>query len=169
MHFPRDIPSYPSAEEFRFGTNRRDKSKKGRGDVNFAVGPEMALGRAWSNMPGGDAPCGPSDGPTADDRRARQTVPARPALRLLQKLCAAAPPVASMGPVRQRSQRSVRRTRHAGGFNRPHQKETRKRNLSSGLRFYLMPTTIESGPTRCSTRVWRKPTWRIHPSQSAPV
>ena len=27
----------------------------------------------------------------------------------------------------------------------------------------------QSSPTRCSTRVWRKPTWRIHPSQSAPV
>ena len=59
----------------------------------------MALGRAWSNMPGGDAPCGPSDGPTADDRRARQAVPARPALRL-RKLCAAAPPVASVDPRR---------------------------------------------------------------------
>lgn len=26
---------------------------------------------------------------------------------------------------------------------------------------YLMPTTIESGPARCSTRVWRKPAFAV--------
>ena len=41
---------------------------------------------------------------------------------------------------------------------------------SSGrLPGYLTPTTIESGPTRCSTRVDEKPASRIHPAQSAPV
>ena len=34
---------------------------------------------------------------------------------------------------------------------------------------YLMPTTIESGPIRCSTRVSVKPISRIHCWQSAPV
>lgn len=34
---------------------------------------------------------------------------------------------------------------------------------------YRIPTTIESGPTRCCTRVSRKPASRIHPQQSAPV
>ena len=34
---------------------------------------------------------------------------------------------------------------------------------------YLMPTTIESGPTRCSTLVSRNPASRIQPMQSAPV
>ena len=34
---------------------------------------------------------------------------------------------------------------------------------------YLIPTTIESGPIRCSTRVSVKPISRIHSWQSAPV
>jgi len=34
---------------------------------------------------------------------------------------------------------------------------------------HLMPTTIESGPTRCSTYASLKPTSFIHPMQSAPV
>ena len=34
---------------------------------------------------------------------------------------------------------------------------------------YLMPTTIESGPTRGSTRVDEKPAAFIQPTQSAPV
>jgi hypothetical protein len=34
---------------------------------------------------------------------------------------------------------------------------------------YLMPTVIESGPTRCSTRTSRKPASFIQPTQSAPV
>lgn len=34
---------------------------------------------------------------------------------------------------------------------------------------YLMPTTMESGPTRCSTRVLVKPASFIQPMQSAPV
>jgi hypothetical protein len=34
---------------------------------------------------------------------------------------------------------------------------------------YLMATTIESGPTRCSTRVSRNPACFIQPEQSAPV
>jgi hypothetical protein len=34
---------------------------------------------------------------------------------------------------------------------------------------YLIPTTIESGPVRCSTRVWLNPASRIQPMQSAPV
>jgi len=34
---------------------------------------------------------------------------------------------------------------------------------------YLIPTTIESGPTRCSTRVSLKPASFIQPMQSAPV
>jgi hypothetical protein len=61
------------------------------------------------------------------------------------------------------------RTRHAGGLNLRIKRKLDSENLSRRMNFYLMPTTIESGPTRCSTRVWRKPTWRIHPSQSAPV
>lgn len=35
--------------------------------------------------------------------------------------------------------------------------------------FYLIPITIESGPTRCSTFICLKPACRIHPLQSAPV
>ncbi len=34
---------------------------------------------------------------------------------------------------------------------------------------YLIPTTIESGPARCSTRVSLNPASRNHPWQSAPV
>jgi hypothetical protein len=34
---------------------------------------------------------------------------------------------------------------------------------------YLIPITIESGPTSGSTRVEENPTSLIHPSQSAPV
>jgi hypothetical protein len=34
---------------------------------------------------------------------------------------------------------------------------------------YLIPTTIESGPTRCSTRVDKNPASVIQPAQSAPV
>jgi len=34
---------------------------------------------------------------------------------------------------------------------------------------YLIPTAIESGPTRCSTRVSLKPISFIQPMQSAPV
>jgi len=34
---------------------------------------------------------------------------------------------------------------------------------------YLMPTTIDSGPTRCSTRVLVKPASFIQPMHSAPV
>ena len=34
---------------------------------------------------------------------------------------------------------------------------------------YLMPMTMESGPTRCSTRVSRNPASFIHAEQSAPV
>jgi hypothetical protein len=34
---------------------------------------------------------------------------------------------------------------------------------------YLMPTTMESEPTRCSTRASRKPASFIQPMQSAPV
>ena len=34
---------------------------------------------------------------------------------------------------------------------------------------HLMPTTIESGPTRCSTYASLNPTSFIHPMQSAPV
>ena len=34
---------------------------------------------------------------------------------------------------------------------------------------YFIPTTIESGPTRCSTRVSWNPTSCIQPMQSAPV
>jgi glyoxylase-like metal-dependent hydrolase (beta-lactamase superfamily II) len=34
---------------------------------------------------------------------------------------------------------------------------------------YLMATTMWTGPVKCSTRVWEKPTVRIHPVQSAPV
>jgi len=34
---------------------------------------------------------------------------------------------------------------------------------------YLIPTTIESGPTRCSTRVDVNPTSCIQPWQSRPV
>ncbi len=36
-------------------------------------------------------------------------------------------------------------------------------------RDYLIPTTIESGPTRCSTRVSLNPISFIQPMQSAPV
>jgi hypothetical protein len=36
-------------------------------------------------------------------------------------------------------------------------------------RRYFTPTTMESGPTRCSTRVSLKPTFFIQPEQSAPV
>lgn len=36
-------------------------------------------------------------------------------------------------------------------------------------RSYLMPITIESGPTSGSTRVDEKPASRIQPAQSAPV
>src|SRR4051812_2759749 len=39
----------------------------------------------------------------------------------------------------------------------------------NSARHYLMPTTIESGPTRGSTRVSRNPAFSIHPRQSAPV
>ena len=51
---------------------------------------------------------------------------------------------------------------------------TRRRipmNALSSLwdRLYLMPTTMESGPTRCSMRVSLKPASRIQPWQSAPV
>jgi hypothetical protein len=38
-----------------------------------------------------------------------------------------------------------------------------------GLFPYFTPTTIESGPLRCSTRVCLKPAWRIQAAQSAPV
>ena len=34
---------------------------------------------------------------------------------------------------------------------------------------YLIPTTIESGPAKCSTRLSRNPASRIQPEQSAPV
>jgi len=34
---------------------------------------------------------------------------------------------------------------------------------------YLIPTTIESFPTRCTTEVSRNPTSRIQPAQSVPV
>ena len=34
---------------------------------------------------------------------------------------------------------------------------------------YLIPTTMESGPTSCSTRVELKPASRIHSAQSSPV
>ena len=37
------------------------------------------------------------------------------------------------------------------------------------MRRYLSPMTIESGPTRCSTRVSRNPASFIHPMQSAAV
>lgn len=36
-------------------------------------------------------------------------------------------------------------------------------------RAYLMPTTIESGPSRCSARVSVNPASRIQPMQSATV
>src|SRR3989442_3137400 len=36
-------------------------------------------------------------------------------------------------------------------------------------RGYLLPTTIESGPSRCSTEASRNPTSFIQPMQSAPV
>jgi hypothetical protein len=36
-------------------------------------------------------------------------------------------------------------------------------------RGYLMPTTIDSGPARCSTQVWRKPACRSHCWHCAPV
>jgi hypothetical protein len=51
---------------------------------------------------------------------------------------------------------NVRSPRRSGG---------RKRVLPP---LYLIPTTIESGPTRCSTKVFRKPVFFIHPVQSAP-
>jgi hypothetical protein len=37
------------------------------------------------------------------------------------------------------------------------------------LHRHLIPTTIESGPARCSTLVSRKPASRIHFEQSSPV
>jgi hypothetical protein len=40
---------------------------------------------------------------------------------------------------------------------------------NSAASAYLMPTTIESGPTRCSTRTAENPAVFIHPAQSAPV
>ncbi len=45
------------------------------------------------------------------------------------------------------------------------------RPFGPGLLFavHLMPTTIESGPIKCSTLVSRKPASRIHPEQSFPV
>lgn len=42
-------------------------------------------------------------------------------------------------------------------------------NYLGGSRSYLMPTTIESGPTSGSTREEEKPASFIHPQQSAPV
>ncbi len=48
-------------------------------------------------------------------------------------------------------------------------KHVHNKGTSWGARFYLIPTTIASGPTRGSTRVVRKPTSRIHSWQSAPV
>jgi len=42
------------------------------------------------------------------------------------------------------------------------------RSLSSSNPLYLIPTTIESGPARCSTMVFRKPAFFIHTLQSAP-
>jgi hypothetical protein len=46
-----------------------------------------------------------------------------------------------------------------------------RQGLASRIIFpwlYLIPTTIESGPARCSTKVFRKPTFFIHALQSAP-
>lgn len=40
--------------------------------------------------------------------------------------------------------------------------------VSSSCPLYLIPTTIESGPARCSTIVFRKPTLFIQRLQSAP-
>ena len=34
---------------------------------------------------------------------------------------------------------------------------------------YLMPTTMDSGPAKCSTRIVEKPASFIQPRQSAPV
>ena len=47
-----------------------------------------------------------------------------------------------------------------------------KADMSSGTReraAYFIPTTIESGPTKCSTWVLRNPISFIQPAQSAPV
>ena len=41
--------------------------------------------------------------------------------------------------------------------------------FNSPLSCHLIATTIESGPTRCSTLVSRKPASRIHFEQSSPV
>jgi hypothetical protein len=42
-------------------------------------------------------------------------------------------------------------------------------SLSGQKDTYLMPMTIESGPTKASTRVSRKPAFFIQSLQSAPV
>ena len=39
----------------------------------------------------------------------------------------------------------------------------------AGQAAYFIPTTIESGPTKCSTWVLRNPISFIQPAQSAPV
>ena len=41
--------------------------------------------------------------------------------------------------------------------------------LSPGALSYLIATTIESGPARCSTKASRNPAFFIHDLQSAPV
>ena len=46
--------------------------------------------------------------------------------------------------------------------------DTTPPNGTATLR-YLIPTTIESGPARCSTRISRNPASFIQPRQSAPV
>ena len=46
---------------------------------------------------------------------------------------------------------------------------TRALCVSPATALYLIPMTMESGPTRCSTRVLVKPASFIQPMQSAPV
>ena len=48
-------------------------------------------------------------------------------------------------------------------------RETPPRPTRATARGYLIPITIESGPTRCSTRVEEKPASVIQLEQSAPV
>ena len=47
----------------------------------------------------------------------------------------------------------------------------RKFSLAAGVRLsrYLIPITIDSGPSKCSTRASRKPASFIQPMQSLPV
>ena len=72
------------------------------------------------------------------------------------------------GKMRQLSIPSIRERVVQGALKLILPKEQRRQS-STLPRCYLIPTTMESGPTRCSTRVWRKPASAIQPMQSAPV